>query len=1006
MSILLCYDLEPCHDIICAKFSNIKGISYPFFKECLYNFLDNKEYKLNTMFLAEQNSVPLENVKQINNNIPKNNENDNIDVEDIKMTDDLSQIFLHRSLFILKKKFEQNKFKIKEIYNKYKEIFPPSEKNDNILENEIIVDKDLVGKILIEILNCAKFEIASIKNYKEVFIREMQFSDKISIDDNILNKFMDFVTENRRKYNYIYKEKKINKNFNLESYIDYIPQGDDELTKVIIETSNKKNIDQDNKNDTISLNIPLNNNRLKITNIKENQIELENISNLDESNNNDEKKITTLKKELLNKPVAQKSIEPLSEDETDFCKNEIKYYKYYLYIESLFLIIADFISKENNNYIILEHNDELRNDLRTLFDNEILGRMGEDISTEVNRYKMEQLKELLLNKEKVQKNISCYEDLLYQMRSHNQNVNYVLITINKLKDAMNWLDKKINVIQDDTNTYNEYENNLKLQKLNKDVSNIQNKSKIINVNESFSFNSQSTNRNNNEENNEDIVKLKETQNMISCNINNNNVKTENNVNNKKVTIEKNDNEEIKSLDRKSNFVSRRLSELSILKLDKNIENVDTNRLNLIDNNNKINKSPYDNYNNSNSKTIEKPKRQVTIPKIKNKNDMSKEEIRESNLFEIFNFYSHQHSCAGHKSTFDSIRDKFEHMNLSEFSKFCVEFKLLIPKEKLIEIFKKCATLTKEMSFQEFQVALSKMSVAVNEYKIKQIKKRIFHYKNSLNYNNKNMAIENLKKEQVEELILKCKEDIKVLNKKSYDELLEEFYQYIEIDNENNYRPKMKGFMLPFNYNKNNQKITPNIIKNKNVPVKVNLGKQFFIKDMIEKRKEEKENIEKNVKRVNGLDREYQQQRIDKLNKIMMSKSLINHNKKLEPIKKDNKSIYSENIFNKERYNMNDLKSNHTDTKSVDNKSEINKTEFIKINNNNKDLELNSFPRNTKDLITEKEAEKEVMDQLNFNPRNIKNNNPNIKGNKYTWNSLENMKMNSLVDETEMKKLIE
>jgi hypothetical protein len=82
---------------------------------------------------------------------------------------------------------------------------------------------------------------------------------------------------------------------------------------------------------------------------------------------------------------------------------------------------------------------------------------------------MEQLKDLLINKAKVEKNISCYEDLLYQMRTHNQNVSFVLITINKLKDTLNWVDKKISVIQDDTNTFNEYENNIKLKKVNEEI---------------------------------------------------------------------------------------------------------------------------------------------------------------------------------------------------------------------------------------------------------------------------------------------------------------------------------------------------------------------------------------------------------------------------------------------------------------------------------------------------------------------------------------------------------
>ena len=103
LSILLCYDLEPCHDIICAKFSNIKGISYPFFKECLYNFLDKKEHKLNTMFLAEQRSIPLLDTKNFETN-DLNFHNSNENVETFEDNYDLNLIILHRSLYILKKK--------------------------------------------------------------------------------------------------------------------------------------------------------------------------------------------------------------------------------------------------------------------------------------------------------------------------------------------------------------------------------------------------------------------------------------------------------------------------------------------------------------------------------------------------------------------------------------------------------------------------------------------------------------------------------------------------------------------------------------------------------------------------------------------------------------------------------------------------------------------------------------------------------------------------------------
>ena len=376
------------------------------------------------------------------------------------------------------------------------------------------------------------------------------------------------------------------------------------------------------------------------------------------------------------------------------------------------------------------------------------------------------------------------------------------------------------------------------------------------------------------------------------------------------------NESKKDNEKGNDNISRRfseVSELSILKLDNKIEGMDTARLidsNLIDKDNEVFKAKnnQDSENNKNSNFFNyrynnNNNRKAEIPKIKSKNDLSKEEKRELNIKEIFNFYSHQHSNAGHKTTFDSIRDKFEHLNLSEFSKFCTEFKILIPKEKIVEVFKKSAALTKEMSLQEFKMALSKISLAINEDKIKQLKRRIKHFKNTLNYNNKNITIENLKKEQVDELIKKCKEDIKEFNKKTNEELLEEFYLYLEIDDEEKYHQKMKGFVLPIFQGGILQTVGLEPNNTKNVPVKVNIGRQIYIKEMIEKRKEQKKTIEKNVIRVNGLDREYQKKRIDNNNannninlnnNIFNNKSSLGYYKKnkLEPIKQNN-SNYSE-----------------------------------------------------------------------------------------------------------------
>ena len=123
--------LQDLSILLCAKYSNINGISYPFFKECLYNFLEKKEHNLNTMFLAEQRSIPLLDTKNLEkNNLNVYNNDNNEEAFDEEY--DLDLIILHRSLYILKKKFEKYKNEFKEIYNKYKEIIT----GENILEDE------------------------------------------------------------------------------------------------------------------------------------------------------------------------------------------------------------------------------------------------------------------------------------------------------------------------------------------------------------------------------------------------------------------------------------------------------------------------------------------------------------------------------------------------------------------------------------------------------------------------------------------------------------------------------------------------------------------------------------------------------------------------------------------------------------------------------------------------------------------------------------------------------
>jgi hypothetical protein len=103
-----------------------------------------------------------------------------------------------------------------------------------------------------------------------------------------------------------------------------------------------------------------------------------------------------------------------------------------------------------------------------------------------------------------------------------------------------------------------------------------------------------------------------------------------------------------------------------------------------------------------------------------------DEMRHMALKEIFYFYSRQHQYMRKelKGTFDSIRDKHEHLDLGEFMKFCIEFKIMVKKEALMESFKKTAENTRELTFDKFIVILTSVASKMNEDKIKMLQKRL------------------------------------------------------------------------------------------------------------------------------------------------------------------------------------------------------------------------------------------------------------------------------------------
>ena len=147
------------------------------------------------------------------------------------------------------------------------------------------------------------------------------------------------------------------------------------------ESNNKiKNDDNENDEEKVSINNEVN---------KENE-------NDDENKDNQEKSINSDKNNELNENNNLKNPQLLfssNKKKTEYVdkvfyntiydreKNNIKsitYLKHYLYIDIIPLIIADFISDERNLYLILDHSDDFRNNLSTIFDVEILFKLGKN----------------------------------------------------------------------------------------------------------------------------------------------------------------------------------------------------------------------------------------------------------------------------------------------------------------------------------------------------------------------------------------------------------------------------------------------------------------------------------------------------------------------------------------------------------------------------------------------------------------------------------------------------
>ena len=258
------------------------------------------------------------------------------------------------------------------------------------------------------------------------------------------------------------------------------------------------------------------------------------------------------------------------------------------------------------------------------------------------------------------------------------------------------------------------------------------------------------------------------------------------------------------------------------------------------------------------KLKEEKMKQIQLRKNKRALTLSMENKMENSLKEIFYFYANQHFAMAHSPTFDEIAFAKVHMDIAEFSKFFKEFEIKIPKEQLVELFKKNTKNKRDMTFDEFKTCLYKIGNVMNNNKKDNIEKRINTLKeriekNKLQSENEVKMFTNISnidnKESIENQIKSSEKEINELEKEynriknfNYKDVFFEFQSHLGINDPKIYRNKMKGFLNPY-HNISDKKMNMNVdyylVQKKKKEQGYNINKMK--KDLLNYSKEERKN---------------------------------------------------------------------------------------------------------------------------------------------------------------------
>ncbi|KAL4445676.1 hypothetical protein ABPG74_006227 [Tetrahymena malaccensis] len=239
--------------------------------------------------------------------------------------------------------------------------------------------------------------------------------------------------------------------------------------------------------------------------------------------------------------------------------------------------------------------------------------------------------------------------------------------------------------------------------------------------------------------------------------------------------------------------------------------------------------------------------------------LTKEEKRDKNLHVVYKFYCKQTYVSGKYATFDRVQQETNTMSMGKFFLFVRDFGIVnknLKKNKLVEIFKKNSSNSKDLTFEEFKQILQKISefhseeqkspvnienqkreqqpssiIIKTQESVDKKKDKIYKRQNSVD---KFLQLEGA---ELDEYLAQKPSDPNSKDQDNKNQKIEQFYNFLCIDDQSKLKEKVKSPNLPFH---THAKVEQNLVNYKFNPQKYHEKQSEEIKELLKQRKEQKE----------------------------------------------------------------------------------------------------------------------------------------------------------------------